>query len=252
VVRLRQALRFVRVLLHVLAGVIRIRRGLRRDHRSGASAFNGEARREQIRWCERMCELVGIQVRQEGTLAEGAVLIACNHISWLEIPVLARLWPLAFLSKSEVAGWPLIGEVATGLGTLYIGRGNGAGDAISVMGERLRTGGKVLFFPEGTTSRGEHLLPLRPRLFQAAVDVGAPVQPMVVRYFDADGHPCRLAPFVDDQSLLTHVWNLCAAGPIEARVWVGEPIASTGLGRTDLAGRCREALLAGFEAAQTS
>lgn len=250
--RLRQSLRFVRVVLHLLGGVIRIRRGLRRDRRAGASLHHGEARREQIRWCERMCELVNIRVRQQGELADGAVLIACNHISWLEIPVLARLWPLAFLSKSEVAGWPLIGKVATGLGTLYIGRGNGSGDAISVMGERLREGGKVLFFPEGTTGRGAQLLPLRPRLFQAAVDAGVPVQPLVVRYFDADGQPSRLAPFVDDQPLLAHVWNLCASGPIEARVWVGEPIASAGLGRTELARRCRDGLLAGFETAQAS
>ena len=242
---LPRLLRFCRICLHAFSGVLLIRLALLWDGLCRHPPMHGLARKAQARWCLRLCRLARIRLSVHGEpLLPGPVLVAANHVSWLDIPCVAAIWGIAFLSKSEVSRWPLIGNVATGLGTLYIGRGDGAGEAIQSMIARLRGGQRVLFFPEGTTGDDADLLPFRPRLYQAAIDAGVPVQPLMLRYFDASGERSAAAPFVGDQALLAHIWQLCGAGPIEARLWVGQPICSAGHSRSELARRSRAAMLA--------
>src|SRR5262245_10912481 len=57
--------------------------------------------------------LLGIQLRISGTpVRDRACLIAANHVSWLDIPILSALTPLSFIAKREVASWPLFGTLA--------------------------------------------------------------------------------------------------------------------------------------------
>ena len=51
--------------------------------------------------------LFGLRVAVKRVAAQGGpALVLANHVSWLDIPVLASLQPLSFVAKSEVAGWP--------------------------------------------------------------------------------------------------------------------------------------------------
>lgn len=191
----------------------------------------------QARWCRRLCRLLGLKIRVEGEAlpAPGPMLVVANHISWLDVPVIASLLGVGFLSKSEVRRWPLIGAVATGLGTLYIERGrkDAAGDAAEAMRERMKAGHPVLFFPEGTTSDGSGLLPFRPRLYQSAVDADAPVRPLTLSYHRPDGSLCLEASFTNNQRLLFHLIRLCAEPALYVRVRIG--VELRGQGRTELA-----------------
>jgi len=243
----RRVLRLSFAAAAVLVGGVVIRAAIALDHRRGQPPLQGLARRAQRGWCRLFCRAFGIRLEPgERALADPPVLIAANHVSWLDIVVLAAHWPVVFLSKSEVARWPIIGGVANDLGTLFIQRGgpSAARDAIDRMRSALDQGGMVVFFPEGTTSDSNFLRPFRPRLFQAAIDADTPVQPVALSYSQANGTACPNIAFTDDQSLVANVWALAGVPSVVARVQPTPPVVPEGQGRNQLATTAREHMLA--------
>lgn len=185
-------------------------------------------------WSWRLLQILGIRVQMEGTPLRGAHLTAANHVSWLDIPVLAALEPTRFVAKAEVRHWPLAGWFAVAAGTFFIRRGKGgAAPLLEKLVPHLRRSGTVVVFPEGTTTDGTAVRPFHPRLFQAAIDARCPVQPVTLQYGLApDGR--AIAPFIGDDSLLEHVLRLLRAESLEVRVCYGPPIHPDG-SRDDLA-----------------
>ena len=183
-------------------------------------------RREHLtqRWNWRLLEILGMRLHMEGTPLRGPHLTVANHVSWLDIPVLAALEPTRFISKSEVRHWPLAGWFAIAAGTFFIRRGKGgAAPLIERLVPHLRTAGSVVLFPEGTTTDGTEVRPFHPRLFQAAIDAGCPVQPVTLQYGLApDGS--NVAPFIGDDSLGAHVLRLLRTPALDVRVSYGPPI----------------------------
>lgn len=199
-------------------------------------------------WAWRMLRIMGIELVVHGTPPlTGPVLLAANHISWLDILVMHAARHCRFISKSEVHHWPLIGRLATGAGTLYIEREKRR-DAMRVvhhMAESLRAGEVLAVFPEGTTTDGTRLLPFHGNLVQAAISAGAPVQPVALRYEDARTGAISLAPaYVDDDTLVGSVWRLLSAPAVRARVSFGEPQVAQGRDRRAWAHDLREAVRA--------
>lgn len=184
------------------------------------------------------------EVRIHGRLPETPVLWLANHVSWVDIAVLGALRPLSFLAKSEVGGWPLAGWLARQAGTLFIRRG--AGDTLDLgrqLAEQLQQGCHLALFPEGTSSDGSAVLRFHPRLLAAAVDSGAALQPVAIRY-RRDGQRDPLAPFVGDDELPAHLLRLLGAERALVEVTLLAPIASAGLSRSELARRAHAAIAA--------
>jgi 1-acyl-sn-glycerol-3-phosphate acyltransferase len=186
-------------------------------------------------WSKRMLEIMGITLKVQGTPpSEGPMLLICNHLSWLDITCIHAARHVRFVSKSDVKGWPLIGTLSTGSGTLYIERERRR-DALRVvhhMTEALRNGDLIGVFPEGTTSDGRGLLPFHANLLQAAISSGAPVLPAALRFADAATGETSQAPrYIDDDSLAISLWNTLRAPPLLAIVRFGEPQDSHGRDR---------------------
>ncbi len=243
---LRRTIRIPLLLIHVIAGVVVILLATGCDRLRGHPLHGGLARSMQKFWSWSICRLLGVRLTLEGqSMASPPALLVSNHLSWLDILVITAYWPVSFLSKSEVRSWPGIGAAATALGTLYIERGarNASGQATQVMTERLKEGHRVVFFPEGTTSAGRGMLPFRPRLYQAALDAQAPVQPVVLLYLDDSGDVSANAPFVDDEGLLSHVVRLAGERRTDCRVRACEPVPVDGMRRSDLARHSRARML---------
>ena len=191
---------------------------------------------------------MAIQLSVKGQApAIGPVLLAANHISWLDILVLLAAGHCRFVSKSEVRHWPLIGTLATGAGTLYIER-ESRRDAMRVvhhMAESLRAGDVLAIFPEGTTSNGVDLLPFHANLFQAAISANALVQPVALQFVDAASGQRSLAPcYIDDDTLLGSVWRTLTAPPLCAVVTFGEPQLGQGRDRRAWAADLRGSIAA--------
>jgi len=178
-------------------------------------------------WSRRMLELMGITLVVQGTPpAKGPMLLICNHLSWLDITTIHAARHVRFVSKSDVKGWPLIGTLSTGSGTLYIERERRR-DALRVvhhMTDALRSGDLIGVFPEGTTSDGRGLLPFHANLLQASISSGAPVLPAALRFADAATGETSHAPrYIDDDNLVVSLWNTLRAPPLLAIVRFGEP-----------------------------
>lgn len=184
---------------------------------------------------------IRLQVEGEATLP-GPLLLVANHISWLDITSLHAARFCRFVSKADVARWPLIGALATGVGTLFIQR-ESRRDAMRVvhhMADSLRAGDVLAVFPEGTTSDGVDLLPFHANLLQAAITAGAPVQPVALQFLDARGERSLAPCYVGDDTLLGSVWRTVRARGITVRIVFGTPQDAQGRERRAWAQSLRE------------
>jgi len=185
--------------------------------------------------------LFSIRVTQSGTPpADGeAALVLANHVSWLDILVIGSLRPLSFVAKSEIAGWPVIGQLAVMQRTLFIDRGRRAATATvsAAMGHRLAGGELVVLFAEGTTGDGTRLLPFRSSLVGAAraalqgeAEVGrVRLQPLAIAYPRRNGLPVVRSERAEiawygDMELAPHLAAFVRGGPIDVHVVWGAPI----------------------------
>jgi 1-acyl-sn-glycerol-3-phosphate acyltransferase len=197
-------------------------------------------------WAAQLLALWDIDLVVRGTPPHaGPVLLVANHISWLDILVLHAARHCRFVSKSDVQGWPLIGTLATGAGTLYIERASRR-DAMRVvhrMADALRDGEVLAVFPEGTTSDGTDLLPFHANLIQAAISAPAPVVPVALRFVDrVSGAPSRAPCYVGDDTLLGSVWRTLTTPGLQAVVHFGLPQTAEGRDRRTWAGDLRTAV----------
>lgn len=143
-------------------------------------------------WAASMLFVTGISVRTDSSVpVEPGTLLAANHQSYLDIIIIASVIPTLFVAKSDVRQWPLLGWLASLGGTLFIDRTalRGAVAANERIEQCLLHGVNVQFFPEGTSSNGSGILPFRPFLFQSAMNVGRPVQPITINYHSVDETP---------------------------------------------------------------
>jgi 1-acyl-sn-glycerol-3-phosphate acyltransferase len=243
----RAWLRIARVALHLgggLATVLALYPMLAHGARAAAAR----------RWTTRLLEILGVRLQQGGApVARGALLVA-NHISWLDVLVVNSICPATFVSKHEIASWPLVGVLLARTGTILLRRGSGraARKAVDEIGALLGAGRAVAIFPEGTTSDGSCVLPFRPALFQAAVDRRRKVLPLALSYHGSCGEPCSAAEFVGDTSLWRSLRRIALVPRIVARARVlpalsperTPPQAPRGFARRRFALRSRELISA--------
>lgn len=173
------------------------------------------------------------------------VLVACGHIGWADIVVLASVQPLAFVARADLVDWPVLGRLARVMRIVPIDRERlrRLPEVVEQVGRRLAAGERIGFFPEGTTWCGRAYGRLRPALFQAAVDTGVPVQPVRLRYLDPHGNRSTVPGFVGDDTLLGSITRVLRARGLTAEV-VLAPVEPAGTDRVDLARRCERAVRA--------
>ena len=228
-----------RVLCHMLSGFAQI---LLRFPR-----LSKEQRDLRVQaWAVGMLLRLGVALETVGVPAPaGPMLLVCNHISWLDILVLHAARHCRFVSKSDVRGWPLIGTLATGAGTLYVERASRR-DVLRVVHQMvlaLREGDVLAVFPEGTTGDGSDVLPFHANLIQAAISAQAPVQPVALQFVEGRaGMPSRAVSYMGDESLPGSIWRTLRAHDLRAVVVFGAPQLPLGRGRRAWAQDLRQAI----------
>ena len=188
---------------------------------SGALRANQEARALWLqRTCRRALRVLAVEVCSSGEPARGAV-IASNHLSYLDILVLASLTPVVFVSKKEVRGWPVFGWFAEQAGTRFIDRTRRSdvarvGDEI---GPVIAAGLSVVMFLEGTTTDGREVLPFKSSLLEPAVVNGWQVVPVAIDYAVPRGRSVETEVcWWGDMTLTPHLWNFTTLLWVRARV----------------------------------
>ncbi|MDX3367897.1 lysophospholipid acyltransferase family protein [Streptomyces violaceoruber] len=182
------------------------------------------------RWCRWVVRAAGVRVRVTGAaVPRGGLLLVANHVSWLDIPLLAAVRPARMLAKSEIGRWPVAGGPTARAGVLFIERDRpralpGTVDAIA---RALRAGAAVAAFPEGSTWCGRAHGPFRRAVFQAALDAGVPVQPVRIRYRAGERAVSTTPAFVGVDTLLASLWRVASARGLTAEVEV-RPVVPPG------------------------
>lgn len=197
--------------------------------------------------------IIGLRLKLSGQVHPDTQAFVANHSTWLDIFVLTAAHPLNFVSKAEVAGWPGIGWVARGTGTVFIARRRTeAVEHRDKMAARLAAGDKLLFFPEGTSTDGQRVLSFRPTLFASVLReafVGRTIQPISVKYHAPEGADPRLYAWWGDMDFAPH-FLLMLALPRHGQVHVrfGEPLQPADFAdRKALSAAAENAVRAGFE-----
>ncbi|MEO1766916.1 lysophospholipid acyltransferase family protein [Thiobacter aerophilum] len=211
--------------------------------------FATQARREAIieRWAQALLGRLSVRVTVTGVLAvrKGAVFVA-NHISWLDVWLLDSQRACRFVAKAEVARWPLIGWLAKKTGTLFIRREQRHHTAAinREIAAALADGACIALFPESTTSDGLRLRRFHPSLLQPAVDLGAPVIPVAIRYVDAAGNPDTTPAYIDQMTLLDSLTRIIKAETVHAELAFLPAISTRGRNRREIARAAQAAIAA--------
>ncbi|MGW7102128.1 lysophospholipid acyltransferase family protein [Streptomyces sp. NPDC054883] len=173
-------------------------------------------------WATALLGSLGIRITVHGSPGpDGGRLVVANHISWLDIPLVAAVLPCRMLAKSEIGAWPVLGRLAARAGTLFIERDRirALPDTVDTLARSLLAGDRVTVFPEGSTWCGRAQGPFRRAAFQAALDARIPVQPVRLSYrLAADGGLAGAPAFVGDDPLTASLWRIARARGIRAEV----------------------------------
>ena len=203
------------------------------------------------RWSARLLRIAGVSLRSEGALPEGGaqagpVMIAANHVSWIDIFAVAAVHPTRFIAKSDIRDWPLAGWIAERAGTIFIRREKRRDTARinDLVHAALAQGDVVGLFPEGTTTEGDQLLKFHSSLFEPAVANAARVFPVAIRYEHADGSLCRAMAYVGELSFVQSLALVLRQKHVVARVTFAAPVPARDRGRREVAALAEERVAA--------
>jgi len=219
----RRLVRAAVLFMHVLLGVVLA---------AAVLLLTGRARTRAVRklgpwWLRRGVTILGVKVIANGRPADEPCVVLANHISWLDILVLATQSEAGFVAKAEVGEWPVLGWMFRAGGTEFVRRGShdSVAQLLRRMTARLKRGESLTVFPEGTSSARVLPARFRPRLLQAAVDAGVHVQPVAI-YYGADPLVLERVAFVGEETFLHHLWRFLGSDPVLAEVTWLPPLAT--------------------------
>lgn len=176
-------------------------------------------------WAKAVAMVLSLKITVEGTPPKAPFFLVCNHLSYVDIIALASQLDCVFVAKSEVREWLVIGFLCRSMDMIFINRERRA-DIPRVLGLIEKAWQKrqgVIVFPEGTSSKGETLLPFKPSLLEPAVKACLPVSYASLTYQTApDEMPAYLSVcWWGEMTLAPHALNLFRLSEIHAKIVFG-------------------------------
>jgi len=181
-------------------------------------------------WHRGVCALIGMKVTCYGKPSQNKrVLLAGNHVSYLDIPIIASCLDVTFVAKAEVADWPLFGFLAQIAQTAFIERKPSKARKQKVkLKQRILSGERLMIFPEGTSSPGNKVLPYKSALFEMVMENDLRetclVQPVTLAFCRTRHHqPLNNTErdyfaWYGDMTLAPHLWDVFCLGGVEVDV----------------------------------
>ncbi|HEV7822655.1 MAG TPA: lysophospholipid acyltransferase family protein [Burkholderiales bacterium] len=198
-------------------------------------------RRARVRrFSRQLLEILAVRLKVSGEPPRAqdlpAMLVA-NHVSWLDIFAINAAHAMRFVAKAEIRRWPVIGWLCAQAGTLFIERAQRR-HTVNInqqMTAGLREGDTFAIFPEGIITSGDILLPFHASLLQPALECGARLFPVAVRYTRADGTLCYEADYVGAKTLVDSLRLILSQPLIHVHLQFLPPIAVDSRHRRELA-----------------
>ena len=212
--------------------------------------FDRTLRRFLIRgWGYCFAFLVGLHVVVKGTPPRPPFFMVCNHLTYLDMLLLARQVGSIFVSRGDVEHWPFFGFVAKCLYVIFINREDKR-DTTRVnqlIKKTIEEKDGIVVFPEGYTSPGVEVRTFRSPLLQPAIDLDMPVYYVTIYYDTPESGPSPglLCSWWHPEPFYVHLIRLLHYRGVVATIHFGEtPIHDTN--RKTLARQLEEAVRANF------
>ncbi len=188
-------------------------------------------------WVDDLARSLNIHLSVYGQPMQTAGLFVSNHISWADTVLLNKLKQVSFVARHDLEHWPALGTFTQRMQTVYIDRSNKfqAYRSIPRLEEKLRAGRSVHFFPESTTSDGLAVRPFYPMFFEAAVRTQVPVQPVLIRYTDAQQRPLVEAAYINDDSFMDTMTRMLSVDKVYAHYHFLPELDARAMSRKELA-----------------
>ena len=178
-------------------------------------------------WSKDIIDLfnINIHILGEPIIHNEAMIFVGNHISYLDVPILLHCYPnISFVSKKEVKSWPIIGDAAIKMQTIFVERNKSSSRLTAkkqISDSLLEKKQKIVIFPSGTTSLGTSER-WKKGVFEIAEKHAVLVQPFRVRY-----HPLRASAYIDQDNFLQHMYQLFNFKKIDVSIEFHEPVQIT-------------------------
>ena len=240
--RVIRVVRWVRLLTHVAVGLAVVGAIFPRvsmPRRAGITKW----------WARKLLRILNILLSIHGARPATdtrKLIVAANHISWVDIFVVNATQPSRFIAKAEIRDWPIAGWLSEKAGTIFIRRTRRSDTAKinEIMHNALAGGATIGFFPEGTTTAGDKLLKFHTSLFEPAVVNAAVIAPAAIRYRTSDGAPSAAAAFIGELSFAESIAMIISEKSMIAEITFAPQIQAAGLTRRELALRSEAAIAA--------
>lgn len=238
--RLVRVVRWLRLLTHIGVALMLVGMIFPRISVKGRENITGW-------WARKLLRILNVSLSIHGARPTSVVrnlIVAANHISWLDIFVINATQPARFIAKAEIRDWPIAGWLCDKSGTIFIQRAR-RHDTVRIndtMRNVLAEGATIGFFPEGTTTAGDKLLKFHTSLFEPAVVNAATIAPAAISYRTSDGERCGAAAFIGELSFAESVATMIAEKSMIAVITFAPQIEATGLTRRELAFRSEAAI----------
>lgn len=201
-------------------------------------------------WTKSFASISNMRIETTGRIPRAPFFLVTNHLSYTDIAALRAVVNGVFVAKQEIEGWFLAGRICRDMGTIFINRSNRrdiprAGELII---ERLDAGEGVIVFPEGTSTRGDAVLPFNSSFLEFAARAEIPVSYASLSYRTPDGEmPASNAVcWWEDIGFFAHMWRLFHVSGYSAVIRFGdEPMIETD--RKRLAAELRDRVDSLFE-----
>ncbi len=182
-------------------------------------------------WATAFVRISNMKIEVIGKAPKAPFFLVCNHLSYVDIPALRYVAEGVFVAKGEIRDWFLAGKMVRNMGNIFINRQKNrdiprAGQEII---EHLDDGEGVMIFPEGTSTKGEEVLPFNSSFLEFAARTDLPVSYCSISYKTPAGEiPASEAVcWWDDTTFLNHMFRLFSVKEYTAVISFGdEPVAN--------------------------
>lgn len=181
------------------------------------------------KWARLFVRIAGCEIETIGTPPKPPFFLVANHVGYFDIPVVRSAAKGVYVAKHDIEDWLCLGRMIRNMGTIYVNRQRKrdiprAGAEVI---ERLSQGEGVIVFPEGTSSKGDQVLPFNSSFLAFAAQSDVPVSYVSISYRTPDGEPppSESICWWDDTPFLAHILRLLALPRLTAILTFGdEPI----------------------------
>src|SRR5215203_2094508 len=177
-------------------------------------------------WTKSFARIAGMKIEVVGRLPQPPYFLVCNHLSYVDIAALRSAVVGVFVAKAEIQSWFLAGRICRDMGVIFIDRTNRrdiprAGAQII---ERLNAGEGVIVFPEGTSTKGDDVLPFNSSFLEFASRTDLPVSYASLSYRTPEGEPpaSNMVCWWEDISFMAHLFRLFTVKGFTAILDFGE------------------------------